>query len=187
MELTKDMYAVYEDRMNKSIDNLKENLNSVRAGRANPHILDRITISYYGAETPLNQVANIQVPEPRMITISPWDPSSLSLIEKAVLMSDIGINPNNDGKMIRLVFPTLTEERRKELAKTVAKYGEETKIVVRNVRREAIDKFKALHKSKELSDDDIRTVEDDVQKITNRFTAKIDEIVAAKEKDLMEI
>ena len=122
MELTKDMYAVYEDRMNKSIDNLKENLNSVRAGRANPHILDRITISYYGAETPLNQVANIQVPEPRMITISPWDPSSLSLIEKAVLMSDIGINPNNDGKMIRLVFPTLTEERRKDLAKTCLLY-----------------------------------------------------------------
>lgn len=187
IEMGKTFYQPFEDRMDKVLENLQGNLNAVRAGRANPRILDRLSVEYYGTPTPLNQVANIQVPEPRMITITPWDPSTLALIEKAILMSDIGINPNNDGKMIRLTFPTLTEERRRDLAKQVSKYGEEAKIVIRNIRRDAIDAIKALHKKKEIGDDDLRTGEEDIQKLTDRFTGKVDQMIAAKEKDLMEI
>lgn len=185
--LTKDSYKEFEDKMQKSLDNLGANLNTVRAGRANPHVLDRLTIEYYGTETPLQQVANIQVPEARMITITPWDPSNLKNIEKAILMSDLGINPSNDGKMIRLVFPALTQERRKELVKLISSYGEESKVALRNIRREALDKFKALLKKKELTEDQMAEVETQIQKITDKFVKQIDATVAVKEKELMEI
>lgn len=185
--LTKDSYNEIEEKMNKSLESLGANLNTVRAGRANPHVLDRLTIEYYGTETPLQQVANIQVPEARMITITPWDPTNLKAIEKAILMSDLGINPSNDGKMIRLVFPALTQERRKELVKVIATYGEETKVSLRHVRREALDKFKALLKKKELTEDQMAEVETQVQKITDKFVKQVDTTVANKEKELMEI
>lgn len=186
-EFNKEFFSPFEHKMEKTLENLQGNLNAVRAGRANPHILDRVTVEYYGTETPIQQVANVQVPEARMITITPWDPSILTAIEKAIQMSDIGINPNNDGKMIRLTFPTLTEERRRDLAKQVSRYGEEAKVAVRNIRREAIDKVKAMHKNKEISEDELREAEDDIQKLTDRYTAHVDKTVAAKEKDLMEI
>lgn len=187
MELTRESYSPFEKKMDATLENLQGNLNAVRAGRANPHILDRLSVEYYGAETPIHQVANIQVPEARMITITPWDPSTLQEIEKAIQMSDIGINPQNDGKMIRLAFPALTEERRRDLAKQVSKYGEEAKVAIRNIRRDAIDSFKAQHKTKALSDDQLHEAEDQVQKITDKYTAQVDQMVTAKEKDLMEI
>ena len=146
IEITKADYEKVESKMQKSIDNLQENFNAIRAGRANPHVLDKITVDYYGAPSPINAVANIQVPEARMITITPWDPSTLKEIEKAIQSSDLGINPASDGKMIRLVFPMLTEDRRKELVKQVKTYGEEAKVVVRNVRREYIDKMRDANK-----------------------------------------
>lgn len=185
--LDKTYFATYEERMEKSLENLQGNLNAVRAGRANPHVLDRVLVEYYGSPTPLNQVANVQVPEARMITITPWDPSTLVPIEKAIQMSDIGINPSNDGKMIRLVFPILTEDRRKELAKQVSKYGEEAKIAIRNIRRDLIDSLRQIHKAKEIGDDDFRSGEEQGQKLTDRFIGKVDKMVAAKEKDLMEL
>ncbi len=186
-EITKDVYAFYEERMKKTITNLTENFNSIRAGRANPHVLDRITVDYYGAPSQLNAVANIQVPEPRMITLTPWDPSMLREIEKAIQSSDLGINPSNDGKMIRLVFPILTEERRKELVKSVQKYGEEGKVAIRNIRREGIDKYRGIHKKKEITDDDLADFEEQMQKLTDRYVKEVDKCCEAKEKDLMEI
>ena len=173
--------------MKKSITNLTENFNAIRAGRANPHVLDRITVDYYGTQSQLNAVANIQVPEPRMITLTPWDPSMLREIEKAIQSSDLGINPSNDGKMIRLVFPILTEERRKELVKNVMKYGEEAKVAVRNIRREGIDKYRGIHKKKELTDDDLAEFEEQMQKLTDRYIKEVDKCCEAKQKDLMEI
>lgn len=187
MELNQASYEVYQSKMEHTLENLQGNLNAVRAGRANPRVLDRLTVEYYGTETPIQQVANIQVPEARMITITPWDPSTLTAIEKAIQMSDIGINPANDGKMLRLNFPALTEERRKELAKQVSKYGEEAKVAIRNVRRDAMDHFKGLLKSKELSEDLLRQAEDEVQKFTDRYVHKVEQMVQSKEKDLMEI
>ncbi len=186
-EITKDVYAFYEDRMKKTITNLQENFNAIRAGRANPHVLDRITVDYYGTQSQLNAVANIQVPEPRMITLTPWDPSMLREIEKAIQSSDLGINPSNDGKMIRLVFPILTEERRKELVKSVMKYGEEAKVAIRNIRREGIDKYRGIHKKKELTDDDLADFEEQMQKLTDRYVKEVDKCCEAKQKDLMEI
>lgn len=185
MEITNDAFIPYENRMTKTLGILKEDFNTIRAGRANPKVLDKIAIDYYGSPTPINQVANIQVPEPRMITITPYDPTALKLIEKAIQVSDLGINPNNDGKTIRLVFPSLTEERRKELTKTVAKHGEEAKIAVRTIRREAIDKFKDMQKKKEISEDTLAEVEISVQKLTDRFIAEIDKAIAEKDKDLL--
>ena len=187
MEITKEAFIPYENRMTKTLNVLKEDFNTIRAGRANPKVLDKIAIDYYGSPTPINQVANIQVPEPRMITITPYDPTALKLIEKAIQVSDLGINPNNDGKMIRLAFPSLTEERRKELTKTVAKHGEEAKIAVRNIRREAIDKFKDLQKKKEISEDTLLEVEASIQKLTDRFIAEIDRTIAEKDKDLLAV
>lgn len=185
--INKDSYKEFEDKMTKSLEYLQANLNSVRAGRANPHVLDRITVEYYGTDTPLQQLANIQVPEARMITITPWDVSSLSGIEKAIQMSDLGINPSNDGKMIRLVFPQLTEERRKELVKQVSAYGEDTKVVLRNIRREALDKYKNLLKKKELTEDQMVQIEDDIQKLTDKFVKNVETMIANKGKDLLEI
>lgn len=185
--LTKDSYKEFEEKMQKTVDVLQSHLNAIRAGRANPHVLDRLTIDYYGCETPLQQVANIQVPEARMITITPWDASTLKLIEKSILSSDLGIHPSNDGKIIRLVFPALTEERRKELVKQVSHYGEEAKVAIRNIRREALDKYKVLLKKKELSEDQMAQVEGDVQKLTDKFIKQVEKVIADKEKTLMDI
>lgn len=187
IEITKETFLSYENRMTKTLQILREDFNTIRAGRANPKVLDKIAIDYYGTSTPINQLANIQVPEPRMITITPFDPSVLKSIEKAIQVSELGINPTNDGKIIRLIFPTLTEERRKELTKTVAKHGEEAKIAIRNVRREAIDKFKDLHKKKEISEDVLADVEVTIQKITDKYIAETDKMIAEKDKDLLAV
>lgn len=187
IEITKQDYDAVEDKMKKAISNLQENLNAIRAGRANPHVLDRITVDYYGAPSPLQAVANIQVPEARMITLTPWDPSMLKEIEKAILSSDLGITPSNDGKIIRLMFPILTEDRRKELVKQVKTYGEECKVSIRNIRRDNIDKMRSANKKKELTDDVLGEFEDKVQKITDKFTKEVDSTCDKKEKELMEI
>jgi len=185
--ITAETYSHYEDKMKKSISNLAENLNAIRAGRANPHVLDRITIDYYGTKTPLNAVCNIQVPDPRTITLIPWDPTTLKKIEKAILESELGINPGNDGKMIRLGFPILSQERRKDLVKQVHGYEEEAKVAVRNIRRDAIETYRAFHKKKELTDDDMADFEEKIQKITDAYIVDAEKHAAAKEKDLMEI
>ena len=177
----------YETRMQKSIKALDEELQSIRAGRANPHILDKLHVDYYGAETPLQQVANITVTDARTITIQPWEPSLLKEIEKAISMSDIGINPTNDGKVIRLAFPILTEERRKELSKDVKKKGEEAKIAIRNIRRDGNDNFKKLQKSDDVSEDEIRDLEDGLQKITDKFIKTVDDQLEEKSKEIMTI
>ena len=177
---------VFEDKMQKSYNNLLEEYTTIRAGRANPHVLDKVVVDYYGAPTPLQQVANISVPEPRMILIQPWEKSMLKAIEKAILTSDIGINPTNDGTSIRLVFPELTEDRRKELAKDVKKKGEEAKVAVRNVRRDGNVAFKKL-KGTEISEDEIKDLEDELQKITDKYVAKIDKMVEAKSKEIMTV
>jgi ribosome recycling factor len=187
IEITKEDYEKVEQKMQKSIDNLQENFNAIRAGRANPHVLDKITVDYYGAPSPINAVANIQVPEARMINITPWYASILKDIEKAIQSSDLGINPNNDGKMLRLLFPMLTEERRKELVKQVKTYGEEAKVVIRNTRRDCIDKMRAANKKKELTDDSLKEYEEKVQKITDNYIKNVDEACSKKEKELMEI
>lgn len=187
IEITKADYEAIEAKMSKVIANLQENFNSIRAGRANPHVLDKITVDYYGSPTALNAVANIQVPEARMITLTPWDPSILKDIEKAIMASDLGITPSNDGKIIRLMFPILTEDRRKDLVKQVKTYGEEAKVAVRNVRRDAIDKMRAANKKKELTDDVLKEFEDKVQKITDKATKEVDDVCGKKEKELMEI
>ena len=162
-------YPEIENRMKKTTEVLKTQLASVRAGRANAAVLDQITVDYYGVPTPIQQVASISVPDPRSLMIQPWDASVLKGIEKAILASDLGINPQNDGRSIRLVFPQLTEERRKELAKQVKKYGEESKVAVRNIRRDAIDKFKKQQKASEITEDDYKNIEKDVQKLTDDY------------------
>lgn len=176
-----------EARMEKAIAALQSDMAAIRAGRANPAILDKITVEYYGSATPLQQVGTIAVPEPRTITIQPWDSSILGYIEKAILKSDIGITPNNDGKIIRLNFPPLTEERRKELVKGISKRGEECKVAVRNVRRDALEGFKKQKKDGEITEDDLKNLEAKIQKLTDKFVANIDTIIAAKEKELLEV
>ena len=166
---------------------LGKELSAIRAGRANPAILDRVTVDYYGTPTPINQMAAVAVAEARILTITPWDPSLIHPIEHALLVSDIGINPTNDGRVIRLVFPSPTEERRRQLTKDVQKLGEEAKIAVRNVRREAIDKFKALKKTSEITEDDQKNLEEEIQKITDRFTKQIDKDCEVKNQEIMEI
>lgn len=187
IEITKDSYKPYEEKMQMTLKVLEDEFNQIRAGRANPRLLDRITIDYYGVETPLNQVANIQVPEARMITITPWEAKVLTDIERAIQASDIGINPLNDGKMIRLAFPELTEERRRDLSKEVSKYGEEAKVSLRNVRREALDVYKKHMKNSEISEDNYYLFEDEVQKLTDRYTEEVDKAVEKKSKELMEL
>lgn len=176
-----------EARMNKAIAALEGDLAAIRAGRANPAILDKITVEYYGVATPLQQVGTIAVPEPRSITIQPWDASILGEIEKAILKSDIGITPNNDGKSIRLNFPPLTEERRKELVKSISKRGEECKVALRNVRRDALEGFKKQKKDGEITEDDLKNLETKIQKLTDKFVASVDTIVSAKEKEILEV
>lgn len=177
----------YEDKMQKSLQNLLEEFGSIRAGRANPHVLDKIKVDYYGTPTGLQQVANISVPEPRMIQIQPWEASMVREIEKAIMSSDLGINPTNDGKVIRLVFPELTEERRKELAKDVKKKGENAKVAVRNIRRDANDAWKKLGKSNEVSEDEVKQLEDDVQKLTDKYIDKVDKAVEEKSKEILTV
>ena len=181
------MYTEYKRKMSKTIEVLKSQYATVRAGRANAGVLDQITVEYYGTDTPLNQVASIAVPDPRTITIQPWDGSILKGIEKAIQASDLGINPQNDGKIIRLSFPQLTEERRKDLVKQVKKYAEDGKVAIRNIRRDAMDDFKALKKSGELTEDDLKNAEKELQKLTDEFIKEVDNVTASKEKELYEI
>ena len=169
----------YETKMGKTLNALESELTTIRAGRANPHILDKLTVDYYGAPTPIQQVANISVPEARMIQIQPWESSMIKAIEKAILCSDLGLNPNNDGKMIRLVFPELTEERRKELVKDVKKKGEGAKVAVRNIRRDANDAFKKLAKQ-DVSEDEIKELEDQIQKLTDKYIKEVDKAIENK-------
>lgn len=177
----------YDDKMQKSFQNLLDDFGSIRAGRANPRVLDKIKVDYYGTPTGLQQVANVSVPEPRMILIQPWEASLVREIEKAIMVSDLGINPTNDGKVIRLVFPELTEERRKDLAKDVKKKGENAKIAIRNIRRDANDTLKKLEKSNEVSEDEIKQLEDEVQKLTDKYIAKIDKAVEEKSNEILTV
>ena len=177
----------YQSKMEKSIEVMKHDFNGIRAGRANAAVLDKITVDYYGSPTPIQQIASISTPEPRMLAIQPWDASALKLIEKAILASDLGINPTSDGKMVRLLFPQLTEERRKELIKEVKKLCEDTKVAIRNVRRDAVDYVKKAQKKGELTEDDQKKSEKDIQDLTDKFTKRIDEMCSVKEKELMEI
>lgn len=178
---------VYEDKMNKTLDNLQGEYGTFRAGRANPHVLDKIKVDYYGTPTPIQQVGNISVPEARMIVIQPWEKSLLKAIEKAILTSDLGINPTNDGSVIRLIFPELTEDRRKELSKEVKKKGENAKVAVRNIRRDANDTFKKQEKASEISEDDLEEVIDKMQKLTDKMIEKIDKAIEAKTKEIMTV
>ncbi len=181
------MYEEVEERMKKAVSVLEEQLAGVRAGRANPKILDKIQVSYYGVPTPINQVANIMVPEARMIAIQPWDASIIKEVEKAILEANIGINPNNDGKVIRLIFPELTEERRKELVKDIKKMSEDSKVALRNIRRDCLDSYKAKEKASEITEDDLHSAEEDIQKLTDKYVAKIEEAISVKEKEIMSI
>ena len=178
---------LYEDKMEKSLDVLLDEYASIRAGRANPHVLDRLRIDYYGTPTPIQQVGNVTVPEARMIVIQPWEKSLLKAIEKAILTSDLGINPTNDGTCIRLVFPELTEERRKELAKDVKKKGEGAKVAIRNIRRDANDTFKKMEKGGEISEDDQKLAEEKIQKLTDKMIEKVDKAVEVKTKEIMTV
>ena len=177
----------FERKMEKTLEVLAADFGAVRAGRANAQVLDRITVEYYGVDTPINQVGTVSSPDARTLMIQPWDGALLKKIEKAIQTSDLGINPQNDGRVIRLVFPQLTEERRKELTKQVKKYGEEAKVAVRNVRRDAVDYVKKAQKKGELTEDDQKNAEKDIQDLTDKFTKRIDEMCAKKEKELMEI
>lgn len=177
----------YNKKMQKSFDNLLDEFGSIRAGRANPHVLDKLRVDYYGTPTSLQQVANISVPEPRMILIQPWEVSMVREIEKVILTSDLGINPSNDGKVIRLVFTELTEERRKELAKEVKKKGEAAKVAVRNIRRDANDTLKKMGKSSDISEDEIKQLEEQVQKLTDKYIANVDKAVEEKSKEILTV
>ena len=181
------MLAQYEEKMTKTIESLQKEYTTIRAGRANPRILDRIQVDYYGTPTSLQGVANISVPEARMIQIQPWDTGLIKDIEKAILASDLGLTPANDGKVIRLVFPELTEDRRKELVKDVKKKGENAKVAVRNVRRDANDTIKKENKANEISEDEQKQLEDKIQKLTDKFVAKIDDAVEAKSAEVMTV
>ena len=182
-----DQFTIYIEKMHKTHDNLMSELATIRAGRANPHVLDRIMVDYYGTPTPIQQVGNISVPEARLIQIQPWDKTLLKEIEKAINMSDLGINPTNDGTVVRLVFPELTEERRKELTKDVKKKGEEAKIAIRNIRRDAMDLAKKLEKSSEMTEDDLTRATKDIQELTDHMCEKIDKSVEAKNKELLTV
>lgn len=179
--------AQFEEKMVKTKDNLAEEYQGIRAGRANPHILDKIKVDYYGTPTPLQQVGNTSVPEPRMIVIQPWDKSLLKEIEKAIMSSDIGINPTNDGTVIRLVFPELTEERRKELVKDVKKKGENNKVALRNIRRDGNDFLKKLSKESDVSEDEIKDLEDELQKLTDKYIKDIDKMVDEKSAEILTV
>ena len=185
--MLKDEYKVYEEKMKKSIESVANDFAAVRAGRANASVLNRIHVDYYGTPTPIQQIASVGSPDPRTLVITPWDASALKAIEKAILESDLGINPQNDGKAIRLSFPQLTEERRKDLVKQIRKYAENGKVAIRNIRRDAMESFKKKEKASEITEDDLKQAEKDLQKLTDDSSKKIDELLARKEKELMEI
>jgi len=178
---------LYEEKMKKSVESFESELNTIRVGRANPHVLDKLTVSYFGTETPINQVGNISVPEARMLVIQPWDPSLLKQIEKAIQASDLGINPTNDGKLIRLVFPELTQERRKSLSKEIKKKGEDFKVAIRNVRRDGMEAFKKMEKKGEITEDDLDSAIEELQKLTDKYIAEIDKRYEVKNKDILSI
>ena len=181
------LFNTAEEKMNKTVAALEKEYGSIRAGRANPAILDRVTVDYYGTPTPIIQMAAVSVPEARMLQIQPWDASTLKEIEKAILASDIGITPANDGKIIRISFPPLTEERRKELVKDINKMAEDSKVAIRSIRRDIIDKLKVMKKNNEITEDDVKKGETDAQKLTDKFVKKLDEVAAAKEKEVMSL
>lgn len=183
----KQTLARVEEKMSKSIEALGNEYASIRAGRANPHVLDRIFVDYYGVPTPIQQVGNISVPEARILQIQPWEKTLLKAIEKAINESDLGINPTNDGNVIRLIFPELTEDRRKELTKDVKKKGEASKVAIRNIRRDALDAFKKMEKANEITKDEVETAEKEVQKITDKFVAEIDLMVEKKSKEILSV
>ena len=177
----------YEEKMKKSVENLREDYTTIRAGRANPHILDKIKVDYYGTPTPIQQVANVSVPEARMIQIQPWEASLIKDIEKAILVSDLGLTPNNDGKTIRLVFPELTEDRRKELAKDIKKKGDNAKVAIRNIRRDANDSLKKANKNSEITEDELKDQQDKVQKATDKYIKTIDGMIDKKSKEILTV
>ena len=179
--------ALYEEKMDKCVDYLLTEFAAIRAGRANPNVLNKIRVDYYGTPTPIQQVANVSVPEPRMIQIAPWDRSLIKAIEKAIMTSELGINPSNDGVVIRLIFPEVTEERRKQLAKDVKKKGEEQKVAVRNVRRDGVDAVKKMEKASEITEDDRKDLEEQLQKLTDKYVKDIDKAVEDKTKEIMTV
>jgi ribosome recycling factor len=181
------VFTEYTNKMKKTVEVLQSQFSSVRAGRANASVLDHITVEYYGSPTPIQQIASVATPDPRSLVIQPWDTTSLKAIEKAILASDLGINPTNDGRVIRLSFPQLTEERRKELVRQVSKYSEEAKVAIRNIRRDAMEIFKAQKKKSEITEDDLKDIEKDLQKITDEFIREIEKVADKKEKELYEI
>ncbi len=185
--MIKDIEKGMQEKMEKTLSVLRHELSTLKAGRANPSLLDRISVEYYGTVTPLNQLANIAAPEPRVLTISPWDPKAIPSIEKAILKSDLSMNPSNDGKMIRLVVPQLTEERRKDLVKVIKKLGEDAKVAIRNIRRDANDHLKKLKKDGEITEDALKKSEEDTQKMTDKCIKETDSVVAIKEKEIMEV
>ncbi|MCY6483942.1 ribosome recycling factor [Clostridium aestuarii] len=185
--MVKDIFKKSEEKMDKTILVLKSELASMKAGKANPAMLDRISVEYYGSKTPINQLANISAPEPRVLLIQPWDKNSLKDIERAILQSDLGLNPSNDGNVIRLIIPELTEETRKQIAKKVKKTGEDTKVAIRSIRRDSNDKIKNLKKENEITEDQAIDSEENIQKLTNDYIKKIDEIVKTKEEEIMSI
>ena len=182
-----DLTAAYEERMTKTVSVLEDEFDTIRVGRANPKVLDKLTVNYYGTATPLTQVGNVSVPEPRMLQISPWESNMLKEIEKAIQASDLGLNPTNDGKVIRLIFPDLTEERRKALSKDVKKKGEDAKVSVRNIRRDAMDAFKKAVKSSDITEDDMKDLEAEIQQLTDKYVADVDKRVDNKTKEIMSI
>ncbi|UOO37584.1 ribosome recycling factor [Oscillospiraceae bacterium CM] len=181
------MFTEYENKMKKTVDVLHAQFTSVRAGRANASVLDHIKVDYYGAPTPIQQIASVSSPDPRTLVIQPWDASSLKAIEKAIQTSDLGINPTNDGRVVRLLFPQLTEERRRELVRQVSKYAEEAKVAIRNIRRDALEVFKAQKKKSEITEDDLKDIEKDLQKLTDEYAKEIDKLADKKEKELSDI
>ncbi|MDR3270328.1 MAG: ribosome recycling factor [Peptococcaceae bacterium] len=185
--MIKDVLQNAEERMTKAVEALRRELSTIRAGRATPAILDKISVEYYGAATPINQMANISVPEPRILTIQPWDKTSLPNIEKAILKSDLGLNPSSDGSVIRLVIPQLTEQRRQELVKTVKKKTEEARVAVRNIRRDGIEQLKKLEKDHTASEDEVKKAQDTAQKLTDKYVKEVDRILEGKEQEIMEV
>ena len=183
----KDTYTEYTHKWDKTLEVLGHEFSTLRAGRANAAVLDRISVEYYGAQTPIAQIASVSTPEPRILLIQPWDAGALKAIEKAIQSSDLGINPQNDGKVIRLAFPQLTEERRRELTKQVHRYAEEAKVAVRNIRREAVEVYKAMKKKSEITEDDLKDAEKDFQELTDKYCKDIDAMAAGKEKELLEV
>ncbi|MBZ4653545.1 MAG: ribosome recycling factor [Peptococcaceae bacterium] len=185
--MVKDVIKETEDKMKKTIEVLRKDYATLRAGRANPSILEKVTVDYYGTPTPINQVANISAPEPRLLTIQPWDKSLVPTIEKAILKSDLGLNPSSDGSLIRIVIPQLTQERRLELVKTIKKKAEEARVSIRNIRRDSNDKVKNLEKTKVISEDETKKGQDEIQKLTDKYIKEVDHVLEVKEKEIMEV